>query len=579
MAVRPLVTTGVALLSAGALVAGTPALFVPRDVTAIVAGEATAAAPQKRAVTINELKLLGLADLDPQFMSDIFFRTDGYGGHVGGSYDPYYGGDNYGLFELNVQTGGTAENPVYSPALDAKGNRLYAYLDEGGNPLVGDTAIYVKDANGNLTQVSGDEENPPTYASGDGISGEIYRDGLVGLAYYLGDLALEDVMGANVPLISDAAAFVYNNVTSYFYEGGIEETFRVVASELTGGPSGLGAQVLAAAEDLSHNWLAYTGTVAILAASGVPLAGPDLAAATSIFFFGGPVVEDGKSYNQGIDGVINYVVDRVLGAQAPDFETDPEDTGEGEEGADAASTKRSVEALASASSALPSLKNLINLNVKADEAEPVEAAVEQTPEAEKTDGIAELAAEKLGLKLANADTVKEVATQEESEVSDGATGTTESAGSTDTAGADDASGAGAPAAGATGGTSSTSTHEPSSTQVKKSPVDKFVDNATRDLKKAFGGSSNRNANRHSGSTGGSSTTGTSSDASGTDSASSGSSSSSSSSSTGGSSSSGSSSSSTGGNSSSSGSGSGDTGNGHKDKKDNKTKKADKHKSD
>lgn len=566
MAVRPLVTTGVALLSAGALVAGTPALFVPRDVTAIVAGEATAAAPQKRAVTINELKLLGLADLDPQFMSDIFFRTDGYGGHVGGSYDPYYGGDNYGLFELNVQTGGTAENPIYSPALDAKGNRLYAYLDEDGNPQVGNTAIYVKDANGNLTQVSGDEENPPTYASGDGISGEIYRDGLVGLAYYLGDLALEDVMGANVPLISDAAAFVYNNVTSYFYEGGIEETFRVVASELTGGPSGLGAQLLAAAEDLSHNWLAYTGTVAILAASGVPLAGPDLAAATSIFFFGGPVVEDGKSYNQGIDGVINYVVDRVLGAQAPDF-TDPEDTGEGEEGADAASTKRSVAALASASSALPSLKNLINLNVKADEAEPVEAAVEQTPEAQKTDGIAELAAEKLGLKLANADTVKEVATQEESEVSEGATGATESAGSTDTAGADDAAGAGAPAAGATGGTSSTSTHEPSSTQVKKSPVDKFVDNATRDLKKAFGGSSNRNANRHSGSTGGSSTTGTSSDASGTDSASSGSSSS------------GSSSSSTGGSSSSSGSGSGDTGNGHKDKKDNKTKKADKHKSD
>lgn len=579
MAVRPLVTTGVALLSAGALVAGTPALFVPRDETAIVAGEASAAAPQKRAVTVNELKLLGLADLDPQFMSDIFFRTDGYGGHVGGTYDPYYGGDNYGLFELNVQTGGTAENPVYSPALDAKGNRLYAYLDEDGNPQVGDTAIYVKDANGNLTQVSGDEENPPTYASGNGISGEIYRDGLVGLAYYLGDLALEDVMGANVPLISDAAAFVYNNVTSYFYEGGIEETFRVVASELTGGINGPVGQALATAEFVSHNWLPIAGQLAVLAAAGVPLAGPDLAAATSIFFFGGPVVEDGKSYNQGIDGVINYVVDRVLGAQAPGTETDPEDTGESREGADAASTKRSVATLASASSALPSLKNLINLNVKADEAVPVEAAVEQTPETQKTDGIAEVAAEKLGLKLANADTLKKVATQEESEESEGAAGATESAGSTDTAGstgADDASDAGTPA---TGDTSSTSTHESSSTQVKKSPVDKFVDNATRDLKKAFGGSSNRNANRQSGSTAGQSTAKTGTDASGTDSASSGSSGSSSSSSTGGSSSSGSSSSSTGGSASSSGSGSGDTGNGHKDKKDNKTKKADKHKSD
>lgn len=582
MAVRPLVTTGVALLSAGALVAGTPALFVPRDETTIVAGEASAAAPQKRAVTVNELKLLGLADLDPQFMSDIFFRTDGYGGHVGGTYDPYYGGDNYGLFELNVQTGGTDENPVYSPALDAKGNRLYAYLDEDGNPQVGNTAIYVKDAAGNLTQVSGDEENPPTYASGNGISGEIYRDGLVGLAYYLGDLALEDVMGANVPLISDAAAFVYNNVTSYFYEGGIEETFRVVASELTGGINGPVGQALATAELVSHNWLPIAGQLAVLAAAGVPLAGPDLAAATSIFFFGGPVVEDGKSYNQGIDGVINYVVDRVLGAQAPGTETDPEDTGESGEGADAASTKRSVATLASASSALPSLKNLINLNVKADEAVPVEAAVEQTPETQKTDGIAEVAAEKLGLKFANADTLKKVATQEESEESEeseGAAGATESAGSTDTAGstgADDASHAGTPA---TGGTSSTSTHESSSTQVKKSPVDKFVDNATRDLKKAFGGSSNRNANRQSGSTAGQSTTKTGTDASGTDSASSGSSGSSSSSSTGGSSSSGSSSSSTGGSSSSSGSGSGDTGNGHKDKKDNKTKKADKHKSD
>ncbi|MGV0740485.1 hypothetical protein ABQF35_29420 [Mycobacterium syngnathidarum] len=577
MAVRPLVTTGVALLSAGALVAGTPALFVPRDETAIVAGEASAAAPQKRAVTVNELKLLGLADLDPQFMSDIFFRTDGYGGHVGGTYDPYYGGDNYGLFELYVQTDGTEENPVYSPALDANGNRLYAYLDEDGNPQVGDTAIYVADEDGNLTQVSGDEENPPTYASGNGISGEIYRDGLVGLAYYLGDLALEDVMDANVPLISDAATFVYNNVTSYFYEGGIEETFRVVASELTGGINGPVGQALATAELVSHNWLPIVGELAVLAAAGVPLAGPDLAAATSIFIFGGPVVEDGKSYNQGIDGVINYVVDRVLAAQAPGAETDPEDTGEGGEGADTASAKRSVATLASASSALPSLKNLINLNVKADETVPVEGAVEQPAEAQKTDGIAELAVEKLGLKPVNADTLKKVATQEESEESEGATDATESAGSTDTDGASDA---GTPAVGATGGTSSTSTHQSSSTQVKKSPVDKFVDNATRDLKKAFGGSSNRDANRQSGSAAGQSTARTGADASGTGSASSGSSSrSSSSTTTGGSSSSGSSSSSTGGGSSSSGSGSGDTGSGHKDKKGNKTKKTDKHKSD
>lgn len=364
MAVRPLVTTGVALLSAGALVAGTPSLFVPRDETAIVAGEVSAAAPQKRAVTVNELKLLGLADLDPQFMSDIFFRTDGYGGHIGGTYDPYYGGDNYGLFELNVQTGETEENPVYSPALDAKGNRLYAYLDEDGNPQVGDTAIYVTDADGNLTQVSGDAENPPTYAPGNGISGEIYRDGLVGLAYYLGDLVLEDVMGTNVPLISDAAAFVYNNVTSYFYEGGIEETFRVVASELTGGINGPVGQALATAELVSHNWLPIVGQLAVLAAAGVPLAGPDLAAATSIFFFGGPVVTDGKEYNQGIDGVINYVVDRVLGASVPTEPEDPDEDVDGESTEQAGATaKNRTAVLASAREALPVSDKLVNIDL------------------------------------------------------------------------------------------------------------------------------------------------------------------------------------------------------------------------
>ncbi|KLI04353.1 hypothetical protein [Mycolicibacterium senegalense] len=74
MAVRPLVTTGVALLSAGALVAGTPALFVPRD-EVTVASSATEA-PSHRKLTAEQINLLSLS-LEGALGS--FF--DGYGGY------------------------------------------------------------------------------------------------------------------------------------------------------------------------------------------------------------------------------------------------------------------------------------------------------------------------------------------------------------------------------------------------------------------------------------------------------------------------------------------------------------------
>ncbi|MEV0672679.1 hypothetical protein [Mycobacterium sp. NPDC050441] len=72
MAVRPLITTGAALLSAGALVAATPALFVPRDQITIAA-PTSALAPTR--LTQEQVDLLALS-LQGAWQS----FTQGYGG-------------------------------------------------------------------------------------------------------------------------------------------------------------------------------------------------------------------------------------------------------------------------------------------------------------------------------------------------------------------------------------------------------------------------------------------------------------------------------------------------------------------
>lgn len=500
MAVRPLVTTGVVLASAAAIVAATPGLITPANI-AITASDAAAVVP-KKSVTVNELNLLALSDIDIQTISDIFFRVDSWGGHVGSTYDPYYGGSTYGLHELYVQVGEDENgDPLYTRALNADGKALNAYLDEDGNPNVGDADIYVADEDGNLQLVNGDDDEP-VYGTAP-ISGGIRRDGLVGLAYYLGDQMLDEVIQSGVPLISDAAAFMYNNVTSYFYEGGIEETFRVVASELTGGVDGPVGQALATVEDLSHNWLTYTGVVLTLAASGVPLAGPDLAAATSIFFFGGPLEDGGKEYNQGIDGIVNYVVDRVLGAPAPGTESPDDDS-------DAASAKSRTAVLASADKALPALNKLINLDLKAEgatqadvdstklvstlEVKDEESAVDETaesgtetatpvevskPEAPKFE-LPKLPKLDLGLDLApkTATTVKEVADVKEVAAEEKSA---EEQKSTEAK----PSGAESTDAGAATKTPNKFAPKSRTTERKKSAGEKFVENATKSLEKAF----------------------------------------------------------------------------------------------
>ncbi|OMC32155.1 hypothetical protein A5740_13615 [Mycobacterium sp. GA-1841] len=503
MAVRPLLTTGVALASAGAIIAATPGLMTPPNI-AIAASDAAAATP-KKSVTVSQLNLLGLSDIDIQTISDIFFRVDAWGGIVGSSYDQYYGGS----YQYAVDEDG---NPVYEQQVDADGKPV---VDAAGDPVF----VPVLDENG---EPAVDEDGNPIYKRKlVPISGQIYRDGLVGLAYFLSDQILDEAVTAGIPVISDAAAFLYDNVNPYFFEAGLEETFRVVASELTGGINGPVGQALATAEDLSHNWLTYTGAILTLAAGGVPLAGPDLAAATSIFFFGGPVEDDGKEYNQGIDGVINYVVDRVLGAPAPGTEVeDPDEdgeTGEGAEDAETLNAKTGIASLVSARKALPSLDKLFNIDLKAEE----EAAEDGTTVG-KTEGsaegitpVAEVSqpeAPKLGFpKLSNLKLdltpkapVKETAADEELKEAapEGNSGETEEkSGETDpkSGETDPKSGETDPKSGQTeqkaGETESADTGAARGsankftpkrhTERKKSAGEKFVEKAADDLKKAF----------------------------------------------------------------------------------------------
>ncbi|MFV8049694.1 hypothetical protein [Mycobacterium sp. 48b] len=502
MAVRPLVTTGVVLASAAAIVAATPGLMTPPNI-AIAASDAAAVAP-KKSVTVNQLNLLALSDIDLQTISDIFFRVDGWGGIVGSSYDPYYGGSFQGG-PLKVQTGvDAAGNPVYAQAVDKDGKPLaIPAVDADGNPVVGDTPVYIadKDENGNPTYVVVED---PVFEPADPISGDIYRDGLVGLAYYLSDQVLDEVVQSGVPFISDAASFLYNNVNPYFFEAGIEETFRAVASELTGGISGPVGQALAVAEDLSHNWLTYTGAVLTLVASGVPLAGPDLAAATNIFFFGGPVEDGGKEYNQGIDGIINYVVDRVLGAPAPGSETEPPET---ETESDVASAKSSTAVLASADKALPALKKLISLDLKGEDAATADSAkLVSALEVKAEEATTEEPAEEAGsgtvtpavevstpaapkfelpkLPKLNLDLTPKV---EEKEAKEAVKDVKEPA--AEEKSAEETSGAEKPAESADSGATSKTPNKfaPKSrtTERKKSAGEKFVENATKNLEKAF----------------------------------------------------------------------------------------------
>ncbi|MGV9802935.1 hypothetical protein ACWDTP_33270 [Mycobacterium sp. NPDC003449] len=75
MAIRPLVTSGAALISAAALVAATPALFVPNDEVQVAASTTEQQGP--KTLTVEQYQLLAIM---LQELSDAFFQ--GYGGQI-----------------------------------------------------------------------------------------------------------------------------------------------------------------------------------------------------------------------------------------------------------------------------------------------------------------------------------------------------------------------------------------------------------------------------------------------------------------------------------------------------------------
>lgn len=179
MAVRPLVTTGVALLSAGALVAGTPALFVPRDEITVAAS--TAEATVHRTMTAEQINLVALS-LEGALGSFL----DGYGGYYYQGYVPaptpgyILNEDGTKLLEPDEDT------PANTALVGPDGKPLYR-LDADGQATipatVGDMGAGVQ-----FYDRAGNKVNENFYDPGNcSATGAMCHDGFTGLAYYLSD--------------------------------------------------------------------------------------------------------------------------------------------------------------------------------------------------------------------------------------------------------------------------------------------------------------------------------------------------------------------------------------------------------
>ncbi|CQD16062.1 hypothetical protein BN970_03398 [Mycolicibacterium conceptionense] len=202
MAVRPLVTTGVALVSAGALVAGAPALFVPHSEVTVASPTASTVEAHKT-LTQEQINLLAFTVTGA---IDAFFN--GYGGYyaIGGvpqpttavvvpAGDPDAGNlvDQYGTKLYVLDENGTA---VRATAADLEPGKQY--YNSSGAP------VYVVDENGDpvLTPDPGNCS----------ATGAICQDGFTGLAYYASDQLL--------PL---------GPIDNIFFEEGFTEFARIAA--------------------------------------------------------------------------------------------------------------------------------------------------------------------------------------------------------------------------------------------------------------------------------------------------------------------------------------------------------------
>lgn len=273
MAVRPLVTTGVALVSAGAIVAGAPALFVPHSAVT-VASPTAAAVEAHKTLTQEQIHLLALS-LQGAWQS----FTQGYGGlYIPGQVPATAYTDTDGQVPAVYSAGGT--DPLY----DAEGNPLY--LENGVTPATTgdlsptDDPIQFYDSNGDpvLQDAPGDCT----------ATGAVCKDGFTGLAYYLSDNIL--------PL---------GPIDNIFFEGGFtalaHEAIRTVTTLIDeADPTGR-LDLTKRVDDFFEG--GATQLVGNLLLDNLPQDGYAYGLTNSFFF--------GYGVNTGITAAITYIVDAI----------------------------------------------------------------------------------------------------------------------------------------------------------------------------------------------------------------------------------------------------------------------------
>lgn len=296
MAVRPLVTTGVALLSAGALVAGTPALFVPRD-EVTVAASATEA-PAHKTLTQDQINLLA-------------FSLEGAWGAVKDGYGAQY----Y-----------TGTSPVAAFVKDEDGKLVAAEYKEGGTDQLYDStgeALYNADQNGNVIgqATTNDLANDAdtfywknengTYSSAVvddpgncSATGAVCKDGLSGLLYYASDNLL--------PFLGP--------VDNIYFEGGLSAFAYIGAS--------VAASIVDEFDPTKRLQLTkrveeyFTGGVSLVARSVINDNLPDDAV-------GAWAKELNSAYfDGGISGAVAFVIDTVTALTSPPEEAATTETTE-----------------------------------------------------------------------------------------------------------------------------------------------------------------------------------------------------------------------------------------------------------
>lgn len=509
MAVRPLVTTGVALLSAGALVAGTPALFVPRDEITVAAS--TAEATVHRTMTAEQINLVALS-LEGALGSFL----DGYGGYYYQGYVPaptpgyILNEDGTKLLEPDEDT------PANTALVGPDGKPLYR-LDADGQATipatVGDMGAGVQ-----FYDRAGNKVNENFYDPGNcSATGAMCHDGFTGLAYYLSDNIL--------PLDVFDNIFFEAGATEFAYLGSVVAASLVDAFDPT--------QRLQLSKRVDEF---FTGGAAMVVGSILNDNLPDGSFVQNLsnsFFFG-------YGDATGITAAVTYIVDTVreLIAAPESEETDNVSLLSAQQ---ETPVKTEAEPGSVTSTSLPNVSKLLSLPTDIESsfkklAEKLEAPAEsklvKTLEVKAEDTTVDEAAETveessgavtpavevskpeapkfelpkldLGLKLTpktaitkEVTEVKETAAQDESE---------EKAGGTESADA-----------GATTKAPNKFAPKSSTTERKKSAGERFVENATKNLEKAFKPTTKAGADKQDTAKGGAATGASAKGASGGDS--------------------------------------------------------------